>query len=136
MGVPFQVSAKGVGNHDKTGSKVHGLILPKKHVGNNPVYGMKEAAKERTVIQKKLPETLINGKNTVAVGDIDELKGHRGGALHGVEISASGTEAAVAAERDEFQLSAMRTAVHCPAERGIAAVNHFFHVLNDRIAWM
>ena len=102
MGVPFQVSAKGVGNHDKTGSKVHGLILPKKHVGNNPVYGMKEAAKERTAIQKKLPETLINGKNTVAVGDIDELKGHRGGALHGVEISTGRAKTAVAAEGNEF----------------------------------
>ena len=74
--VPFQIPAKGVENHDKTGSKVHGLILLKKHAGNNTVYGMKEAVKERTVIQKKLPEMFINGKNTVAVGDIDEFKGH------------------------------------------------------------
>lgn len=100
--VPFQIPAKGVENHDKTGSKVHGLILLKKHAGNNTVYGMKEAVKERTVIQKKLPEMFINGKNTVAVGDIDEFKGHRGGVLHGVEISAGRAKTAVAAEGNEF----------------------------------
>ena len=135
MWVPFQIPAKGVKDHDETGGKIHGLILLKKQMGNNTVYSMKEAVKERTVTQKKLPELFINGKNTMAVGNINEFKGHRGSALHGVEISAGGTEAAVAAERDEFQLSAMRTAVHSPAERGIAAVNHFFHVFNDRIAW-
>ena len=136
MWVPFQIPAKGVKDHDETGSKVHGFILLKKHTGDNAVYSMEEAVREGAVIEKKLPELFINGKNTMAVGNIDEFKGHRGSALHGAEISAGGTEAAVAAERDEFQLSAMRTAVHCPAERGIAAVNHFFHVLNDRIAWM
>ena len=136
MWVPFQIPAKGVKDHDETGSKAHGFILLKKHTGDNAVYSMEEAVREGAVIEKKLPELFINGKNTMAVGNIDEFKGHRGSALHGAEISAGGTEAAVAAERDEFQLSAMRTAVHCPAERGIAAVNHFFHVLNDRIAWM
>ena len=97
---------------------------------------MEEAVKQGAVIEEETAELVINGKNTVAVWDIDKLKGHGGSALHGVEITAGRAEAAVAAERDEFQLSAMRTAVHFPAERGIAAVNHFFHVLNDRIAWM
>lgn len=31
MGVPFQIPAKGVEDHDETGSKVHGFILLKEH---------------------------------------------------------------------------------------------------------
>lgn len=67
MWVPFQIPAKGVKGHDETGGKIHGLILPKKHMGDNTVYSMKEVVKERTVIEKKLPELFINGKNTMAV---------------------------------------------------------------------
>lgn len=100
--VPLQISAKGVEYHDETGSKVHGLILFKKHTGDNAVYGMEETVKERTVIQEKLPELFINGKNTMTVGDIDQLKGHGRSALHGVEIPTGRAEAAVAAERNKF----------------------------------
>lgn len=100
--VPLQISAKGVEYHDETGSKVHGLILFKKHMGDNAVYGMEETVKEGTVIQEKLPELFINGKNTMTVGDIDQLKGHGRSALHGVEIATGRAEAAVAAERNKF----------------------------------
>ena len=100
--VPLQISAKGVEYHDETGSKVHGLILFKKHTGDNAVYGMEETVKERTVIQEKLPELFINGKNTMTVGDIDQLKGYGRSALHGVEIPTGRAEAAVAAERNKF----------------------------------
>ena len=31
VGIPFEVSAKGMKNHNKTGDKVHGLILLEKH---------------------------------------------------------------------------------------------------------
>ena len=102
MGVPFQISAKGVKDHDETGSKVHGLILLKKHTGNNTVHGMEEAVKKGTVRQKKLSELLINSEDAMAVDDIYELKGHRGSALHGVKITAGRAEAAVTAERDKF----------------------------------
>ena len=97
---------------------------------------MKKAVKERTVIQEKIPELPINGKNTMPVGNIDQLKGHGGSAFHGIFIAAGGAEAAVAAERDEFQLSTVRTAVHGPAESWVATVNHFLHVFNDGITWM
>ena len=102
MGISFQVSAKGVEYHDETGSKVHGLILFKKHTGDNGVYGMEETVKERTVIQEKLPELFINGKNTMAVGSTDQFKGHGSSTLHGIEISTGRAETAVAAEGNEF----------------------------------
>lgn len=80
MGIPFQIPAKGVENHDKAGSEVHGLVLLKKHAGNNAVYSMKKAVKEGTVIEEKLPESRINGKNAMAVDNMNQFKGHRGDA--------------------------------------------------------
>ena len=97
---------------------------------------MKKAVKERTVIQEKIPELPINGKNTMPVGNIDQLKGHGGSAFHGIFIAAGGAEAAVAAERDKFQLAAVGTAVHGTAESGITTVDHFIYVVNNRLTWM
>lgn len=56
---------------------------------------MEEAVKKGTVTQKKLPELLINSEDAMAVDDIYELKGHRGSALHDVEITTGRAEAAV-----------------------------------------
>ena len=136
MRIPFKIPAKGVKDHDKTGREVHGFILFKKHTGNNAVYRMKKAVKEGAVIEEKVPELGINGKNTMPVGNIEQFKGHRGGALHGIKVAASRTEAAVAAERDEFQLSTVRTAVHGTAKGGVTTVNHFIYVFNNRSTWM
>ncbi len=63
---------------------------------------MKETVKQCPVIKEKLSQVFVNSKNTMAVGHIDQLKGHRGSALHGVEIPAGRAEAAVAAERNKF----------------------------------
>ena len=134
--VPLQISAKGVEYHDETGSKVHGLILFKKHTGDNAVYGMEETVKERTVIQEKLPELFINGKNTMTVGDIDQLKGHGCSAPHGIEIPTGRAEAAVAAERNKFQLSTVGAAIHGPAKRRVTTVDYLIHVLYHRLTWV
>ena len=79
---------------------------------------------------------LINGKNTVAVRDIDEFKGHTGSAFHGIFIAAGGAETAFTAERDKLKLSAVGTAIHGAAKGGIAAVDHFFNIFNDRVTGM
>lgn len=132
----FQIPARGVKNHDKTGSEVHGFILFKKHAGNNAVYRMKKAAGERAAIQEKIPELLINGKDTMAVGNIDQFKGHRGSALHGIFIAAGGAETAVAAERDGFQLSTVGTAVHGTAGRRITTADHFIDIFHLSLSGM
>lgn len=51
-------------------------------------------------------------------------------------VHGGGAESAVAPEGYEFELSTSRTAVHCPAKGGVAAVDHFIHVFNNRSAWM
>lgn len=100
--VPFQVPAKGVEDHDKTGSEVHGFVLFKKHAGDNTCDGMEEAVKEGTVIKKEMAEVFIDGKDTVPVYDVYQFEGHGSGALHGIEVATGRAEAAVAAEGDEF----------------------------------
>lgn len=102
MGIPFQVPAKGVKNHNKPRCEIHGFILFKKHTGNNAVNSVKKAVKERAVKQEKIPELFIDGEDTVAVMNIYQFKGHRGSALHGVEIPAGRAETAMAAEGDKL----------------------------------
>jgi hypothetical protein len=97
---------------------------------------MEKTVKEGAVIQKEIPKLFVNGKNTMAVGDINQLKGHGGSALHGVEISTGRAETAVAAERDEFEFSTVGAAVHGTAESGVATAYHFIYVFYDRLTWM
>ena len=120
MRVPFEIPAESMEDHEETGSEVHGFILFKKHTGDNAVYGMEKAVEEGTVIEEKVPKLFINGKDTMAVRDIDEFKGHGGRAFHSIFISTSRAETAVAAEGDEFEFTAGRTAVHGPAKGRIA----------------
>ena len=124
MRVPFEVPAEGMEDHDETGSEVHGFILLKKHTGDNAVYGMEKTVEEGAVIEKKVPELFINGKDTMAVRDINKFKGHRGSTIHGIFISTGRAETAVAAERDKFQLTAGRAAIHGPAKGRIATIDH------------
>ena len=121
MRVPFQIPAKGVEDHDKAGSEVHGFILFIEHLRDNLVHSMKEAVKQCPVMKEKLPKVFVNGKNTMTVGDIDQFKGHGCSAPHSVKISTSRAETAVAAEGNKFELSAMGAAIHGATKGWIAA---------------
>lgn len=136
MWVPFQIPAEGMKDHNKAGSEVHGFVLFIEHAGNDAADGMKQTVKQGAVIQEKLSKVFVNGKYTVAVGNVNQLEGHGSSALHGVEVSAGGAETAVAAERDKFQFSAVRTAIHGSTEGGIAAVDHFFDIFHLAVTGM
>ena len=131
MWVPFQIPAEGVQDHDKTGSKVHGLILLGKHAGNDTANGMEQAVKQCAVVQEKLAEVLVDGKDAVPVRDPDQLKGHRGSALHSIFIAAGRTETAVAAEGDKLEFSAVRAAVHGAAEGRVTTMDHLADIFDD-----
>ena len=47
----------------------------------------KRQVKKGTIFEKEISEMIINGKDTVTVLDIDELKGHTGSAFHGILVS-------------------------------------------------
>ena len=66
---------------------------------------MKETVKERAILQEKITEGRINGKNAMTVSDIKELKGHRGSAFHGIFITADRAETTVATERNKLEIS-------------------------------
>ena len=97
---------------------------------------MEEAVEEGTVFEKERPEILIDSEDTMPVGDINKLKGHRGSAFHGILVTASGTETAVAPKRDKLELSAFGTAIHSTTIRRITTIDHLIHIFNDRISWM
>ncbi len=82
---------------------------------------MEKAVEEASVMEEEFTELFINGKNTVAVGNINEFKGHRGSTFHGIFIATRGTETAMAAEGDKFKLTAMGAAIHGPAKGGVTA---------------
>ena len=97
---------------------------------------MKEAVQEGTILEKEIAEVFVNSEDAVAVRDIHKFERHTQGAVHGVFIAARRTEAAVAAEGDKLQFSAMGTSIHSSAKSGIAAVDHFFNIFHLRLPGM
>ena len=51
--------------------------------------------------------------------DINQFKGHTGGAFHGIFVTTRRAKTAVAAKRNEFEFSAMSAGVHGTAKRRI-----------------
>ncbi len=89
MWIPFQIPAEGMEDHDKARGKVHGLVLLKKHTGDNAVHRMEEAVEQGTVTQKEITEIFINSEHAVAMGDIHQFKGHISSPFHGIFIAAA-----------------------------------------------
>lgn len=136
MRIPFKVSAESMEDHNKTRGKIFGFIEFKKHARNNRFDRMEKAIKKRTIFKEERAKVLVNGKDTMAVRGMNELKRHTGSTFNGIFIATSRTEATVTAKGNKFKLTAMRTAKHGPTEGRIAAVNHFVHVINNRRARM
>ena len=83
---------------------------------------MEEAVQERAALKEEAAEIFINGKNAMAVLDIEEFKRHTGGAFHSVFVSAGRTKAAVTAERNKLEITAVGASVHGTAKRRITTV--------------
>ena len=97
---------------------------------------MKETVKEIAILQEKITEGRINGKNAMTVSDINELKGHRGSAIHGIFITAGRAETAVTTERNKLEISAVDTAIHGTTVRRVATMDHPVDIFNDSRTWM
>ena len=136
MGVPLQVAAEGVEDADESGGEGLGFVHPEEHAQDDAPYGREKTVQEGAVGKEERPQLFRNGEDAMAVPDIDDLEGHGEGTVDGILVPACGAETAVAAEGDELQLPADRTAIHGTAERGIAAVDHLVDVLDDRWAGM
>ena len=91
---------------------------------------MEETVEQKPVFKEERTEIFVDGENTMAVLYIDQLKGHRGSAFHGIFIATGRAETTVAAKRNKFEISTMRAGIHCTAERGIATVEHLIDILH------
>ena len=97
---------------------------------------MKETVKERAILQEKITEGRINGKNAMTVSDINELKGHRGSSVNGIHVTAGRTETGMTAERNIFEITAGRAGIHGTTKRRITTVDHLidiFHLSRSRM---
>ena len=136
MGIPFQISAEGMKNHNKSRSKISGFIEIVEHAIDHTGDRVEKAMKKIRGVQEKMPEIFINSKNTVPVLDWNELKGHTGSTFHRVFVPAGGTETAVTAERNKFHVPTVRATIHGTAKSGITAMDHFIYVFYNRRTWM
>ena len=97
---------------------------------------MEEAVQERSILKKKGSEIFINGKNAMAVLDIDEFERHTGGAFHSIFVPAGGTKAAVTAKRNKLEVPTVWTTVHSTPKRRITAVDHLIDIFHLSLSGM
>ena len=64
---------------------------------------MKETVKKGTIFEKIISEVFINGKDTVAMLNIDYLKRHGSSTVNRVLSSAGWTQSTVTTKRNKFK---------------------------------
>ena len=67
---------------------------------------------------------------------VKKLKGHTGRTFLGILHTASGAEAAFAAEGNKFHVVASGAGIHGTAKRRIATIQHFIDIFHLRISGM
>ena len=72
----------------------------------------------------------------MAMLDMDDFKRHRGSPVNGIHVTAGRTEAGVTAKREKLKITAGRAGIHGATKRGIAAMDHFFYIFDDRVTRM
>lgn len=133
--IPFKITAEGVEDADKTGSEILRAVEFAEHAKNDTANSGKEDAEKRPVREKEGTQLLGNGKDTVPVDHIEDLKGHGSGTVDGIFISAGRAEPAVTTERNKLVLPTV-TGVHCTTKRRVTTMKHSLDVVNNRLPGM
>lgn len=136
MRIPFEIPPKGMKDQNETGSEFFGFVIFMKQTDNNAPDSFKKKAEKRPVFQKKMSEFRINGKNTVTVINIDDLKRHGSGAVDGIFGATGRAESAVTAKGNKLESATTVTAIHCATKRRIATSDHAVNIFNDSRAGM
>ena len=97
---------------------------------------MKKTVKKGAVIEEKITEIFINGKNTVAMIHIHEFKRHTGSTFHGIFIATGRTKTTVATERDKFPIFTMCADIHGATKRRITTVDHLIDIFHLSLSGM
>ena len=77
MRIPLKVATEGMKNADKAGSKALGFAEFAKHTKNDIADGVKKTVEKRAISAEKDTKLFGDGKNTMPVNTLDDLKGHR-----------------------------------------------------------
>lgn len=136
MRVPFEIPAECMKDTNEAGDKVFRLIDVMKHTKNNISDGMEETVEERAVAKEIDPQFFGDGKNTVTVDTGNEFRGHAKRTYLIVLVAAGRAEAAVTTKWYELEVTAVRTAIHGTAKRGITAVDHLIDIFDHRRSGM
>ena len=136
MRILLKVSAKSVKYHDKAGSEISGFIHFEEHTRDDTGNRMEKTVKQSTVFKEKVTKIFINGKNAMAVLDINKFKRHGSSTFHGILVSTGRAETAVTSEWDKFKLAAMRTAIHGATKGRITTVDHLIDIFHLSISGM
>ena len=75
----------------------------------------RQSKRERS-FRKKVPEIFINGKDAMAMLNVDEFESHRSGAFHAVFVSTRRAKPTVTVERDIFKVATMGAMIHGTAK--------------------
>lgn len=74
MWIPFEVTAKGMQDTDKAGSKTFRFVGGLEHSEDNTAYGRKKTIQKLPVLQKERTELFGDGEDAVPVGASMSLK--------------------------------------------------------------
>ena len=67
MRVPFEITAKGMQDTDKTGNKISFMIEIIEETGNDLINSLEEAVKKGTVCEEERTQFFSDGKDTVSM---------------------------------------------------------------------
>ena len=79
-----------------------------------------------------MSERIVDGEDAMSVSDVDELEGHGGSAIHGIFVATGGAETAMASKRNKFEIATFFASPHYASVTGIATMEHFINVFNNR----
>lgn len=118
MRVPFQRATESVKNADKTGDKVFGLVDLVEHTEDNTSDGSKKAVEKRAVLEKEMPQLLIDRENAMAVRTMDQLERHGIGTFLRVFDTASRAKRLLQRKGTNFNIPHWEQAYIAPPKEG------------------
>lgn len=134
--IPFEVTAKGMENTDKAGSKTLRFVGIMEHSKDNAADRREKAVKESPVSKEKGTQLLSDGKDAVSVWNVNEFERHGSSPFDCIFNAAGRAESAVAPKGYKFKCTTGRASVHGAAKGRVSTVNHFFNIVDNGLSRM
>jgi hypothetical protein len=79
-----------------------------------------------------MSERIVDGEDAMSVLSSDKFRRHGKSAINGVFIAARWAKAAFASKRNKFEIATFFASPHYASVTGIATMEHFINVFNNR----